>query len=391
MRIWPLCVIALVAAAGCGREPAQITQQVPILSAGNGASFAPVLTAGVGATNPNAMAGHAAPTQMAAPSAGVGAGSSAAGTAAVAGSGGAAAAGSGSAGSGYVPSGLPDVQFALDVMIPAGQELLECQYVAMPSDRGVIAVNSAESHYTPGSHHLLAYRTDLTALPTDHVGVWNCNDGAWFMHDKGSYYEAQQPDSHRELPPGVAHEFQPGEVVLMQSHYVNTTAANINAHVTLTLHTMDIKKVTAEAGTILFSNVNISLAPHSKSRVTMTCTLPQDFHPAELWSHMHQRAANFVATTNDASATTALGGMLYAEPDWSEPQPRIYPYEPAITIKSGSTITFSCDFDNDTDKTITYGDSAQTNEMCIFHGMYWPRMPAAAESCRGGMTSHMNL
>jgi hypothetical protein len=237
----------------------------------------------------------------------------------------------------------------------------------------------------------LAYRTGLTALPTDQVGVWNCNDGSWFMHDKGSYYEAQQPDSHRELPPGVAHEFQPGEVVLMQSHYVNTTAAEIKAHVTLTLHTMDIKNVTAEAGTILFSDVNISLAPHSKSRVTMTCTIPQDFHPAELWSHMHQRASNFVATTNDAAATTALGGMLYVEPDWSEPQPSIYPYDPAITIKSGSTITFSCDFNNDTDKTITYGDSAQTNEMCIFHGMYWPRMPTAAESCRGGMTSHMNL
>jgi Copper type II ascorbate-dependent monooxygenase, C-terminal domain len=392
MRIRPLRFIVFVAAAGCGSVPAQTAQQVPILIAGSGANLAPVITAGVAASNPIATAGQAAPVQMAA-AAGVGAaGSNAAGSPAGAGSGGSGAtAGSGSAGTGYVPSGLPDVQFTLDVTVPAGQELLECQYVAMPSDRGVIAVNSAESHYTPGSHHLLAYRTDLTALPTDHVGVWNCNDGAWFVHDKGSYYEAQQPDSHRELPPGIAHKFQPGEVVLMQAHYVNTTAADIKAHVTLALHTMEVAKVTSEAGTILFSNVNISLAPHSKSRVTMTCTVPQDFHPAELWSHMHKRASNFVASTNDAAASTALGGMLYVEPDWSEPKPRIYPFDPAITIKSGSTITFSCDFDNDTDKTITYGDSAQTNEMCIFHGMYWPRMPAAAEGCRGGMSSHMAL
>jgi len=150
-----------------------------------------------------------------------------------------------------------------------------------------------------------------------------------------------------------------------------------------------MKDVKFEAGSILFANTNISVPPHSKGRVTMTCPLTQDIHPAELWSHMHHWAHNFVATTNDSAAMTALGGMLYVEPDWSEPKPRVY--DPSITIKSGSTITFSCDYDNDTDQTLVYGDSALKNEMCILHDMYWPRMPASAEQCRGGMSTRTAL
>jgi hypothetical protein len=388
MRNWSLSVLALVAAAGCGNAVSPM-QQIPILVAGAGARSAPV-TGGVGAISTGATAGQAAPLQPTTPRAGAGStgGVGVAGGLAV---GGASGASGGTPGTTLKPSGLPDVQFGFDVKVAAGAELLECEYLAMPSDRGVIAVNSAESHYTPGSHHLLAYRTDLTALPTDHVGTWDCTNGGWFQHDRGSYYEAQQPDSHRELPPGIAHEFQPGEVILLQSHYVNATAADINAHVVLTMHTMDLKNVSAEAGTIIFSNVNIMVPAHAKARSTMTCTLPQDFHPAALWSHMHHWARNFIATTNDAAATTALGGVLYAEQDWSEPKPRIYGIAPAITIKSGSTITFSCDFDNDTDKALTFGDSARSNEMCILHGMYWPRMPANAEQCYGGMTTRTAL
>jgi hypothetical protein len=286
------------------------------------------------------------------------------------------------------PSGLPDVQFTMDLNVPMGAEFLKCIYLAFPADRGVIAVNSAESHYTPGSHHILAYRSDLTSVPSDQPGVFDCNDGSWNMHNKGSYYEAQQPDSRRDLPPGVAHKFQPSEVIILQAHYVNSTAADIAAHVVLTMHTIDPATVQYEAGTILFSNVRINIAAHSKARVTMTCPLGADFNPALLWSHMHKRAVNFVATTDDAAAAAALG-TLYHEADWSEPQPRTYPSDPAVTLHAGTNITFSCDYQNDTDQTFTYGNSAEKNEMCILHGMYWPR--SSMINCFMGMSTQTTL
>jgi hypothetical protein len=288
---------------------------------------------------------------------------------------------------------FPDVVFGFQAHVPQGSEMLRCIWAQMPTDRGVIAVPNAESHYTPGSHHMLAYRSDLTAIPNGQTGVWDCDDGAWQIHDKGSYYEAQQPDSSRSLPPGVAAEFQPGEILILQAHYLNASENDIDAHVQLIMHTVDVATVQQEAGSILFSDGNISIAPHAKARMQMTCPIPLDINLALLWSHMHSRAVDFNATTDDTAAMDALGGMLYHEPDWSEPQPRTFPDDPPVVIHAGSHITFACDYQNDTDNTFVYGNSAETNEMCILHGMYWPRMKTApgAEGCRGGKTTRTSL
>lgn len=284
--------------------------------------------------------------------------------------------------------GLPDVKFSMEVVVPAGGEVLKCLYGRFPSNRGVVAVPSAESHYTPGSHHLLAYRSDLDEIPFGQEGVWDCSDGSWLLHARGSYYEAQQPDAHRELPAGVAHEFDPGEVIILQAHYLNSKSTALTAKVELTLHTVDPDTVEHEAGSIIFSDSNIVVGPHSRARVTMTCPITRDINPALLWSHMHSRGVHFEATTDDESAAEALG-KLYVSNDWSEPEPREFPE--GVLLHAGSHITFTCDYENDTNDTFIYGQSAEDNEMCILHGMYWPRMSGSAETCIGGVTSRSPL
>jgi hypothetical protein len=278
--------------------------------------------------------------------------------------------------------------------VPPGGETLMCTWQQMPSDRGVIAVPSAESEFTPGSHHLLAYRSDLTALPDGQTAgvTWACSDGSWMVHMRGSYYEAQQPLSRRDLPTGVAHRFQPGEVVIMQTHYLNPGTDPLAAHAKLTLHTVEVGTVPQEAGSIMFSDVNINVPAGAKGRSTLTCPITSDIHPALLWSHMHKQGSNFVANTDDSVAAAAVGGVLYAENDWSEPQPRAYPFDPPVTLHAGTNITFSCDFTNPNSYTLTFGQSAEMNEMCILHGMYWPRMTSpSAEQCYGGMSTRTSL
>jgi hypothetical protein len=271
----------------------------------------------------------------------------------------------------------------MDVEVPAGSEELRCIYGAFPTDRGVTAVSSAESHYTPGSHHVLVYRSDLKSIPDDQTGVWDCSDGSWVMHERGSYYEAQQPDSERVLPEGVAHEFQPGEIVIVQAHYLNTTAQDVAAHVSFKMHTMDPAKVQHEAGSIMFNNFYLDVPPHAKSKATLSCAIPQDIQLALLWSHMHKQGVGFVATTDDAAAAAVLG-LLYVEDNWSEPTPREYPNDATAVLHAGSHITFSCEYDNPRDETLVFGNSAAANEMCLLHGMYWPRMPLSAELCFNG-------
>ena len=45
--------------------------------------------------------------------------------------------------------------------------------------------------------------------------------------------------------------------------------------------------------------------------------------------------------------------------------------DPPLPIHGGDLITWSCDFDNDTGATLRFGESAATNEMCIFSAAFY--------------------
>ena len=281
---------------------------------------------------------------------------------------------------------LPDIVFSMTGHVDANGEVLDCLYVRMPSDRGKIAVPSAESTFTPGSHHFLVYRTSYDDLPADGGTVHPCTDAEQIAGVTGSYYEAQTPMAERALPPGVAHVFKSGEVLLMTAHYLNVSPSGFDTSVNFRLHTEDMAKVKHEAGSIFFYNYLIDVPPYSEITVTRTCPLDEDVDLALLWSHMHARGIEFTATSSDPVAAQQAGD-LYDSTTWSEPSPRTFPYAPPVTLHSGSSITYTCTYRNATGQTFVAGQSAETNEMCILHGMYWPRLDSQTETCQLGTST----
>ena len=105
-----------------------------------------------------------------------------------------------------------------------------------------------------------------------------------------------------------------------------------------------------------------------------------------------KRGTYFKVTTDDPIAMARLGSTIYEESDWSEPHQRAYPTGEEYELHAGSHITFMCEFQNDTDNKFVFGNSAETNEMCILHGMYWPRISSRWETCTvGRMATKMQL
>lgn len=281
-------------------------------------------------------------------------------------------------------SGEP-LTFVMKGHVDAGGEIQNCMYIQLPMD-ATTAVFRAESHYSPGSHHFLVYRQGQVDLGPEDTTEHLCSPAEEGGNFKPTYYEAQAPDSVRALPPGVAHVFQPGEVLLLTSHYLNTTEKDLDTEVTFILHTMRAEDVEQEAGSIFFYNPTISIPPSSSVTTTRTCPIGADINLALLWSHMHSRGVDFMATTDDSSASDAAGA-LYETTEWSEPSPRAFAYNPPVTLHAGSSITYACTFQNQSDTTIVQGLSARTNEMCILHGMYWPRTDAQTEACLMGQSA----
>ena len=283
-------------------------------------------------------------------------------------------------------AGPGDVLFRMAGHVDANGEILDCVYVRMPSDRGKIAAYSAESTFTPGSHHFLVYRTSYDAIPSGEDRVHPCSDAEQIIAITGTYYEAQTPAAHRDLPAGVAHVFKPGEVLLMTAHYLNATPAGFDTQVTFRIHTEAMSKVKHEAGSIFFYNPTIEVPPFSEVTVTRTCPLDHDIELALLWSHMHSRGVRFTATSDDPAAVQRAGD-LYDSTTWSEPSPRTFPDDPPVTLHANSSVTYSCTYRNTTSASFVAGQSAATNEMCILHGMYWPRLDSADEMCTGGTST----
>jgi hypothetical protein len=62
--------------------------------------------------------------------------------------------------------------------------------------------------------------------------------------------------------------------------------------------------------------------------------------------------------------------MIFESKDWDGPQPANF--DPPMEIATGTSVTWACSFQNDTGNTLTFGESANKNEMCIFNGIYFP-------------------
>jgi hypothetical protein len=47
-------------------------------------------------------------------------------------------------------------------------------------------------------------------------------------------------------------------------------------------------------------------------------------------------------------------------------------FSPALGLSAGTSIRWACSYTNNTGQTLTFGESAAKNEMCIFTGTYYP-------------------
>jgi hypothetical protein len=280
------------------------------------------------------------------------------------------------------------VSFHADLTVAVGDETQQCKLVQMPSDRGELAVTRIHHEYTAGSHHFLLFRTDLTEIPEGREVLSPCNEGtgSWMRDVRGVAYAAQAPEGAFDMPESVGIRFQPGEVLLLQAHYLNTTQSEIDAKVDVHLDLADPATLSEEAGVLFFYNPQIAIDPMSAAKAELTCPVPEDVNLVFAASHMHKRGVAFEATSSDTAAQALAGGPLYVSDEWSEPVPRVFEQSPPLTLKAGSSITYACDFENTETSTIVQGESADVNEMCMFVGSYWPRKSETFEWCYDGVT-----
>lgn len=164
------------------------------------------------------------------------------------------------------------------------------------------------------------------------------------------------------LPDGVAHELPAGTQLLTQLHLFNTTEEDITRAIVVKLQTTD-EPDTQPVQLGGFGTFQVSLPPLQRSALTHECTLPSSTRLVSLTPHMHQLGTSIMLELG--TSANDLQPVFTRDP-WDFEQQTIENVD--MTLEAGQYARVTCNYNNTTDRTVTYGEST-LDEMC-FIGLF---------------------
>jgi hypothetical protein len=272
--------------------------------------------------------------------------------------------------------------------VPAGMEIQDCYFIAMPADKETW-VQKIQIGQNPGTHHMNIFRrgtqVNLWGNPGDVVHGAECwkspNWADWPLVANSQISDPSAPINNWQLPDGVAMKFEPGEVVMLQTHYVNATTQVTPGvgHVLVNFTTIDKSKVQHELGTLFATNQGIRACPGQRPSFTATCNFARDGDVTVIAanSHFHSRGVYFSISVNDP-VTGTVGPKFYENTDWQNPK---WDNTLHVTIPKNGGVEYECDYavpadacGNPNDECcFTFGGFVETQEHCNVFVYYYPR------------------
>nr|HEX4312949.1 hypothetical protein [Kofleriaceae bacterium] len=257
-----------------------------------------------------------------------------------------------------------------DIVIQPGQEITYCYYFHTPNTSQVV-VKSWQSSMTPGSHHMILYFSqtanmpDGTLDPSGNCGGANLNNLAVWT------YLAQEPVAESDMPSDdgtgtpVGMPVPANQPAAMQLHYLNASDAAITVHASLDANGYPDGTVYTQADAYVTYNTQIDIppGPGSTASVQGTCAVPDGAKFFTMSTHSHKQSV--MTQVADGSA------VVQTSTDWEHPTETTWGTMPFFSFASGS-LTYSCNYLNETTNEIVTGPSAQTNEMCMAIGYFFP-------------------
>jgi hypothetical protein len=289
--------------------------------------------------------------------------------------------------------------------VPPGEEVQDCYFLTFPDlngDGSDVWVDRFKMGQTTGSHHLNIFRVKtilhLDGGDGDIVRGGECrisvNWADWPLVVNSQESSPDSPIVDWQLPNNVAQRFSPGELLMVQTHYVNADLQPTpgDAHARINFYR---SKVAApiEMGTLFATQQSIRVC---QSRPTPeysgACAFPgdQEIHIAAVNGHFHGRGKTFnVWAWDGINDQTPPDDMhVYLSEHWDEPPMTIGIDE---VIPSGGGIWWECayqwqeppagcdavnaaDPQQGGDCCYVFGNNASNAEHCNVFAYYWPKV-----------------
>jgi len=269
-----------------------------------------------------------------------------------------------------------ELSFSVESDLAAGEEKTVCRYVRMPEGTKSF-VRGGRHEMSEGGHHYLLYRTNKTTWSPEMDATVTCGEHEGVLGNVTAFVTGGQiPKADADFPAAAALEFAPGEILLLQGHFLNASRVPRHSKVDLVLRTMPESAVAHRAGVLRFYDPFIVVPPRAKARAGMTCTIKKDITLLSAAAHMHARGVAYAAYLDPPDGPPS-NTPFYTTKDGMHPDF----YTGYLGIKAGSKIRYQCDYESTDDDFVVQGPSAVKNEMCMFNAFYFPAMAPEDEAC----------
>jgi hypothetical protein len=265
------------------------------------------------------------------------------------------------------PSGQ-GIQLKTDAFaVSPGEEIQVCYFFKVSdllAANGMDPTQPLELHRVqvvqkPGSHHMNLFRV-RTVVHLDPAngspqvginGVGQCfvssNWADWPLV-ANTQIEGNEDWSY---PDGVANELDPGETLMLQSHYVNAATQGTPdgiGEVGVDLYGMDPSTVQFQMGTIFATNQSIRICegnPTPSFSASCQVNSPNPVTIIGANGHFHSRGKEFDMFAWDGTSTTTpdVSARFYQSLDWSEP-PMLHSPQLATPIQGSGGVYYTCSY-----------------------------------------------
>jgi hypothetical protein len=254
------------------------------------------------------------------------------------------------------------------ITLTPGAEQFWCYTKNIPGT-GEVDVGGFQSWMTKGaSHHFITFHN--TGGVDGQLVSCPLGSGDWVYATSRSGMIIGM-----DLPQNVGLPFQAGSSLIMNMHLINTGIDVVKPVVKLNV--MYAKNVMYKAGSVfsLAANAQIRVPPNGTQTVRGSCTAPAG-SKFFLWTtHSHK----FTTEDNIDYVSGGKTTNIVHTTDWENPGTHVWGAPDFLTVKAGDSFNYSCTYRNTLAQTLTFGETANSNEMCLAIGYYFP---ASTASCR---------
>jgi hypothetical protein len=268
-----------------------------------------------------------------------------------------------------------------------GQETTRCLTAHLPTTipTDIIEIDATLAQ----THHVIFYREgvdrpDAALYPCAPLDVLSGQNPS-----RAPLYIGEVPKENFRLPAGVGYRLKAGQAYSIEGHFLNASSTTVQATAELVLLPTPAGVAVQQADMLFLSATSqlqkkydgqsAGLPPAVGTVPTATTLdpaffgLPDDLTAGVsyfgLTAHQHHLGTDFVI--GKSTSVSDPGLPLYENTDWAHPPLKRFD-NPALTFQFGEGFRWVCSYANSTDKYVTFGSSAVTNEMCILWAYYYP-------------------